>query len=89
MEQSATVMILAAARGQLNVVKYLAGGKGAVIGAKAYNGATALILAAANGQLDVVKYLADEKGADEKGAAIETKDCFCYGSLLRALLRFL
>ena len=56
-------MTLAACRGHLDVVQYLAGERGAAVDHAQADGATALIAAACNGYLDVVRYLAGERGA--------------------------
>ena len=58
-----TALTLAACRGHLDVVQYLAGERGAAVDHAQADGATALIAAACNGYLDVVRYLAGERGA--------------------------
>ena len=53
----------AAANGHLDVVKFLAGERGADVEATKPDGGTVLMGAALHGELAVVKYLAGERGA--------------------------
>ncbi len=65
-----TLLILAAERGHLEIVKVLVEEKGAGLNITDYAGQTALMIAALNGHLKVVEYLII-KGADSNATTIE------------------
>ena len=76
-------LMVAAGMGHLEVVKYLAGERGAATDARTADGSTAAIGAACCGHLDVIRYLADERGAaiEVKGADGRSVPLTTYASL--------
>jgi hypothetical protein len=75
--------MVGAGLGHLDVVKYLAGERGAATDARTADGSTAAIGAACCGHLDVIRYLADERGAaiEVKGADGRSVPLTTYASL--------